>query len=51
VRRRFNDFVARHEVAWELTMAALAVAFVVVGFVSDDAGLTAAPGLAMLDAA
>ena len=28
VRERFNDFVAAHEVAWELTMALLAVVYV-----------------------
>lgn len=37
IRERYNRFIARHEVAWELTMAALAVAFVVVGFAGDDA--------------
>lgn len=37
-RREFNAFVHRHEVAWELGMAALAVLYVVVGFVSDEPG-------------
>lgn len=31
-RERYNDFIRRHEIAWELTMAALAVVFVAVGF-------------------
>jgi voltage-gated potassium channel len=35
VRERFTAFVDRHEAAWELAMAALAVAFVVVGFLAD----------------
>ena len=38
MRQRFNRFVERHEVAWELVMAALAVAYVVVGFASDQPG-------------
>jgi voltage-gated potassium channel len=48
VRDRYLAFVARHEVAWELTFAALALLFVVVGFAEDsnvatalDYGLTA----------
>jgi voltage-gated potassium channel len=38
---RYNAFIERHEIAWELVMAALAVAFVVVGLrleAADDAG-------------
>jgi voltage-gated potassium channel len=31
-------FVSRHDIAWELGMAALAVAYVVIGFAADDAG-------------
>jgi voltage-gated potassium channel len=30
---RYTAFIARHEIAWELVMAALAVLFVIVGFV------------------
>lgn len=37
LRSRFNAFVDRHEVAWELGMAVLAVAFVIVGFAADAA--------------
>jgi voltage-gated potassium channel len=37
MRDRFNAFVARHEVAWELGMAALAIAYVGIGFVIDEA--------------
>jgi hypothetical protein len=32
VRERFNALVTRHEVAWELVMAGLAIAYVGVGF-------------------
>ena len=38
MRDRFNTFVQRHEIAWELTMAALAVVYVIVGFQVDDLG-------------
>jgi voltage-gated potassium channel len=37
-RAQFNAFVAEHEIAWELGMAALAILYVVVGFVSDEPG-------------
>ena len=36
-RQRYNEFIDRHEIAWELTMAALAVVFVAVGFAIDEA--------------
>jgi voltage-gated potassium channel len=38
MRDRYNAFVKRHEVAWELGMAALAVLYVLVGFLSDEPG-------------
>jgi hypothetical protein len=34
IRDRHNRFFVDHEVAWELTMAALSIAFVVVGIVT-----------------
>jgi hypothetical protein len=34
-RERYNAFVAQHEVAWELAMAALALLYVAVGLVND----------------
>ena len=34
-RRSYNRFFVDHEVAWELIMAALSIAFVVVGYVSE----------------
>lgn len=36
VRDRYLRFIDRHDIAWELAMAALAVAFVVAGFAVDD---------------
>jgi voltage-gated potassium channel len=35
IRSSFNRFIERHSVAWELGMAGLAIAFVVIGFASD----------------
>jgi voltage-gated potassium channel len=43
VRTAYNDFIARHEVAWELVMAALAIAFVIVGFAADAPDATVGP--------
>ena len=37
MRDRFNAFVERHEVAWELAMGLLAIVYVGVGFALDDA--------------
>ena len=34
-RSRFNAFVARHELAWDLSLAALALVYLLVGFVED----------------
>lgn len=36
-RDRYLAFIARHEVAWELAFAALAVLYVVIGFVGENA--------------
>jgi hypothetical protein len=35
IRARYLAFIEQHDVAWELTFAALAVVFVAVGFVAD----------------
>ena len=35
-RDAFNGWFVTHEVAWELTMAALAVLYVALGFLIDD---------------
>jgi voltage-gated potassium channel len=50
LRSRFNRFVDDHEIAWEVTMGALAVAFVVVGFAGDDAPDASRPLIEALDA-
>lgn len=50
LRDRYTAFIARHEAAWELAMAGLAVVFVVVGFVADDAPPAARPSLELVDA-
>ena len=46
---RYNAFIAHNEIAWELTMAVLAVVFVVVGFAGDDAPAETAQMLDVLD--
>lgn len=38
MRDRLNVFVERHEVAWELTMGALALVWVALGFLIDEVG-------------
>lgn len=38
VRDRYNTFIERHEVAWELTMGALALIWVALGFLIDEIG-------------
>src|SRR4051794_34854020 len=35
-RDRYLEFIQRHEVAWELTFAALAIVFVIVGFADQS---------------
>jgi voltage-gated potassium channel len=46
MRDRFNGFVERHDAAWELAMALLAIVYVAIGFALDDASLQPmAPGL------
>jgi len=37
LRDHFNAWFVTHEVAWELAMAALAVVYVALGFIVDDA--------------
>lgn len=51
IRHKYNGFVARHVVAWELTMAGLAIAYVAVGIASDNAIEPSATWLAIADAA
>jgi voltage-gated potassium channel len=49
VRDQFNAFIDRHDVAWELVMALLAIVYVAVGFALDDPALEAAPALQVLE--
>lgn len=39
-RRRVNAFVDRHQLAWDLAMAGLALAFIALAFVEDQVSLT-----------
>jgi voltage-gated potassium channel len=50
-RRSYNDFIARHEVLWEIGMAFLAIAFVIVGFAGDEATGSARTALEVVDLA
>jgi hypothetical protein len=38
MRDQLNGFVERHDLAWELAMAFLAIVFVAVGFAIDEVG-------------
>jgi len=38
MRDRFNVFVERHDVAWELAMGALALIWASLGFLIDEVG-------------
>lgn len=51
VRERYNRFIERHEVAWELGMAVLAIAFVAVGFATDGADPASRPAFEAIDLA
>lgn len=45
VRDRYNEFIARHDVVWELAMGFLAVVFVALGFLLDQASPGSRPEL------
>jgi voltage-gated potassium channel len=49
LRDRYTASIARHEVAWELTFAALAIIYVVLGFAADDAPADLQPTLFAVD--
>lgn len=56
MRDRFNGFVARHDIAWELGFALLALLYIAVGFLVDEGQVPAAfatleTGLTLLFAA
>lgn len=42
-RDRYNSFIERHDVAWELVFALLAIVWVALGFAIDEAGSAARP--------
>jgi voltage-gated potassium channel Kch len=48
-RERYNAFLVRHEVAWELGMAFLAIVFVALGFLIDEAPVGTRPALECLE--
>jgi voltage-gated potassium channel len=48
LRDRYLEFINRHDITWELGMAALAVAFVIVGLAADDPN--AGPTLGAIEA-
>ncbi len=48
-RDRFNVFIERHEVAWELAMGALALIWVAVGFLIDELGSGVRTDLEMVE--
>lgn len=50
-RAAYNAFIERHEVAWEIGMAVLAIAFVIVGFASDAADAAGRPTFEAIDTA
>jgi voltage-gated potassium channel len=45
LRDDVNDFIERHEVAWELVMAALAILWVALGFLVDQVGAGVRPSI------
>jgi len=45
IRDRYNAFIARHEVAWELAFGFIAIVFVALGFLIDEAPEGSRPGL------
>jgi len=50
MRDRLNAFIDRHDIAWELAMALLAVVYVAVGFALDDQAFQSmAPTLELLE--
>jgi voltage-gated potassium channel len=50
-REAFNEFVVRHEVAWELGMAGLAIVWVALGFLLDEASPARRPPLEFVELA
>lgn len=51
IRDRYNAFIERHEIAWELTFGLVAIVFVALGFLIDEAPEGTRPGLEMFELA
>ena len=51
MRERYNVFIQRHDIAWELAMGLIAIVSVALGFVIDDAGDAIRPILEYLEVA
>jgi voltage-gated potassium channel len=49
MRDRYNAFIERHEVAWELAFAFLAVIYVAIGFALDDPNISIDPQFALIE--
>ena len=49
MRERFNEVIERHEVAWELGMAFLAIVYVGIGFALDDPNVAVNPTVALIE--
>lgn len=48
-RDRYNDFTARHDIAWELAFGVLAIVFVALGFEIDQTGSGVRPELEAIE--
>jgi voltage-gated potassium channel len=48
-RARYNAFIERHEIAWELTFGFVAIVFVALGFLIDEAPEGTRPGLEAIE--
>lgn len=51
MRDRYNAFIERHDIAWELGMAFLAVVYVAIGFALDDPAMAATQALPIAETA
>jgi voltage-gated potassium channel len=49
IRDRYNNFVERHEIAWELAMGGLALVWVALGFLVDQLGSGVRPELETIE--
>ena len=49
MRERYNSFIRRHDIAWELAMSFLAIVWVALSFVTDDADASIRPWLEYLE--